>query len=92
MSYTAARARQEAKNDDGGNQSLMCSARNCPNLWSIESSNHARLCRWHADVRPHRWPEVTRDMNDYLTNKAQRAGFDKPATPPLTKAEKIAIL
>ena len=89
MSYSAAKGRHESKQDDGGMQHLMCSAHNCPNLWSTSDGN---LCRWHAEAPPHRWPEVTQDMHDHLTDRAQHAGFDKPAAKLLSNAEKAAIL
>lgn len=48
--------KQEA--DTGG--SLMCSARNCPNRWSVKTESP--LCSYHAWEPPARWPSITESL------------------------------
>ena len=76
--------------DEGApDRKMMCSANGCPNLWST-SDGH--LCRWHAEAPAHRWPEVTREMHDHITDKALSFCNDKPTPPHLGREDKSAIL
>lgn len=89
MSTYRSRTDQRVADDVGTEKRLMCTAHGCPNLWSTDVGH---LCRWHADAPPHRWPEVTQDMQDFITDKAQRNGFDKPSQHAFTNTEKSSIL
>ena len=87
MSYRD-RADQRIADEVGGDKRLMCSAHNCPNLWSTSDGN---LCRWHADAAPHLWPQVTQEMQDAVTNRI--VDRQRPvAVPFVSYAEKKAIL
>jgi hypothetical protein len=57
MSYKA-RAKSEGVADEGG--SLMCSAHNCPNRWSVKIESP--MCRYHAWEKPEDWPSITESL------------------------------
>lgn len=80
---------QRIADEVGVSSALMCAAQGCPNLWST-SDGH--LCRWHAEAPAHRWPEVTREMHDHITDKALSFCDDKPVCQPMSREEKSAIL
>ena len=79
---------QRIADDASSDNRLMCSARNCQNLWSTSDGN---LCRWHADAPPNRWPEVTEHMHGLITQRIIER--DRPQDAPfVSAAEKRAIL
>lgn len=84
------RADQSAADDMNDRGRLMCSAHGCPNLWSTSDGN---LCHWHADADPSQWPQVTREAQDHITDRAHAAGMNRPTRQalPMTMDEKRAI-
>ena len=88
MSTYRDRADQRIANDAGNDKKLMCSAHNCPNLWSTSDGN---LCRWHADAEPHQWPQVTHELQDAITDRI--VNRERPVAAPLVSFnEKKVIL
>ena len=80
---------QRIADESEPDRKMMCGANGCPNLWS---TSDVHLCRWHAAAPAHRWPEVTRDMHDHITDQALSFCNDKPVSSPLSREEKSAIL
>ena len=80
---------QRIADEVGVSSALMCAAHGCPNLWST-SDGH--LCRWHIEAPAHRWPEVTREMHDHITDQALSFCNDKPGYQLMSREEKGAIL
>lgn len=74
----------------------MCKAQGCPNRWSVDSSDKGihKLCTAHAQAfaDPNRWPEITQQQQWDETERARLRGEPKPYVPPLTWADKAAIL
>lgn len=89
MSYKRDKAIANEVLDTSG---LMCSAHGCPNRWSIDSADKGigRLCSAHAWVDPMRWPMVTQECLDALSERAVRV--DEPTTKKLTYAERVDAL
>ena len=73
----------------GPDKQMMCTAHNCPNLWSTSDGN---VCRWHAAAPPHRWPEVTQDLQDATTNRVIDAQRLPQQVAPVSQTERRAIL
>lgn len=70
-------------------RALMCVAHGCPLKWST-SIGH--VCQFHADAEKDSWPEVTQQLLWDETERARKNGEPKPYVPPLTFADKRAIL
>ena len=69
----------------------MCSAKGCPNRWSVDAGK-GKLCSAHHSVDDmlHLWPQITQEERDMEVMRAQRP---MPAPrPPLSRADKLAIL
>jgi hypothetical protein len=43
----------------GWTPELMCTARGCPNRWSVDTPDRHKLCQHHAWAPEHDWPSVT---------------------------------
>ena len=74
---------------------LMCQASGCPNRWSVSDQPGAGargLCSAHAWSEPMHWPAITQEQNDAQTDRAVAAARPKVRPPPLTFADKRAIL
>jgi hypothetical protein len=93
MSYKRdkAIANEVEQGDKGYTPDLMCTARGCPNRWSVDAGK-GRLCSAHhsVDDYPHLWPQITQQELDLEIDRAQRPR-PLPAMP-LTRADKTAIL
>ena len=89
MSSYRDRADQRIADDFGNDKRMMCSAHNCPNLWTTSDGN---LCRWHAAAPTHRWPEVTQDSQNAVTNRVIAAQRLPQQAAFVSQAERRAIL
>ena len=67
---------------------LMCSATNCPQVWSVDAGN-GRLCSAHAWASPKSWARITDGLFTAVARKSQP--IEPTPSPPLTHAEKRAI-
>jgi len=76
-------------NDHGDRSKLMCGATGCPNIWTLDSS---KLCRWHSAAPAHQWPVVTQELLEAVTDAVLERQRPKPVAPPLSRADKTAIL
>ena len=76
---------QRIADESGPDKQLMCTANGCPNLWS---TSDGLLCRWHAEAPAHRWPKVTRDAQDCVTDNARRLGNARPVAQSMGRDEK----
>lgn len=76
------------ENDMESERRLMCSANNCPQVWSVDGGN-GRLCSAHAWASPKQWNRITDGLFTSVARKSQPV--EATPSPPLTQAEKRAI-
>lgn len=76
-------------------ESRMCHAHGCPNRWSVRREGGPGLCSAHDAVAdtPSDWPHITEQQQWDETERARMRGDQQPRPqPPLTHAEKLALL
>jgi hypothetical protein len=84
-------AKEVQTGDVGYTPDQMCSAKGCPNRWSVDAGK-GKLCSAHhsVDDKPHLWPQITQEERDLEVMRAQHQ--PAPKAPPLTREDKLAIL
>ena len=80
---------QRIADESGPDKQLMCTAHDCPNLWS---TSDGQLCRWHADAPANAWPQVTHEQQDAVTDRALYAQSDRPECAAMSLDDRRAIL
>ena len=83
---TKALSERGAKHDE---EKIMCSARGCPNQWSLKSD---RLCYAHRDAERHTWPAVTDEQRRIIEDIAYANANPPPPVAKVSTAEKREIL
>ena len=69
MSYKTTAADRRLAEDSEADQALKCSARGCPNRWSVDGPN-GRCCSAHAWEPSSRWPAITAQQQAQAEQRA----------------------